>query len=282
MFLTLESIGVTDEMIQGLIASLTQKGQEILFGLIILFVGFKLVNYLEKRFSKSKSIIKIDPTLQSFSRSAIRMGLKAMIVISAITAMGVEMSTFVAIIGAAGIAVGLALQGSLSNLAGGVLIITLRPFKVGDFVEVSGHSGVVTNIGLFYSYLTTFDNKAVIIPNSDLANGSMINYTTFPTRRVDITFGVGYGSDIEKVKSTIRKVIDSNEMIFQDPAPFVRLNNHGASSLDFRVRVWTNTTDYWEVYHTLLEEVKKAFDKEGIEIPFPQVVVHKGLEEADN
>ena len=253
---------------------LTTAGLKLLYGLLILFIGFKIINYIEKRTNNAKSFIKIDPTLQSFTKSAMRMGMKIMIVITAMYTMGVDMTTFVAIIGAAGIAIGLALQGSLSNLAGGVLIITLRPFRVGDYIEGAGHAGIITNIGLFYTYLTTFDNRAIVIPNSDVANGSIVNYSAFPTRRVDMVFGVGYGSDIEKVKSVILDVISKNEMIKQDPAPFVRLANHGASSLDFKVRVWVNSEDYWEVYHTMMENVKKAFDAENIEIPFPQMVVH--------
>jgi small conductance mechanosensitive channel len=262
--------------IENLKTTIMNSGINIVYALLILIIGFKVVNYIESRTFKMKSFIKVDPTLQSFTRSAIRLGLKAIVIISALSKLGVEPSTFVAIIGAAGLAIGLALQGNFANLGAGVVIITLRPFKVGDYIEGAGHAGVITDIGLFYTRLTTFDNRAIIIPNSDLASSSLVNYSEFSTRRVDLVFGVGYGSDIAKVKQTIASVIEANEMILKDPAPFIRLANHGASSLDFKVRVWVNAADYWEVYHTMLEQVKEAFDKNGIEIPFPQMVIHKG------
>ncbi|MDK2867577.1 MAG: small conductance mechanosensitive channel [Clostridiales bacterium] len=261
--------------VESLKATIMNSGINIVYAFLILFIGFKVVNYIESRTFKTKSLIKVDPTLQSFVRSAFRLGLKAVVIISALSKLGVEPSTFVAMLGAAGLAIGLALQGNFANLGAGVMIITLRPFKVGDYIEGAGQSGVITEIGLFYTRLTTFDNRAIIIPNSDLISSSLVNYSEFSTRRVDLTFGVGYNSDITKVKQTILHVIESNEMILKDPAPFIRLANHGASSLDFKVRVWVNSADYWEVYHTMLEQVKEAFDQAGIEIPFPQMVVHR-------
>jgi small conductance mechanosensitive channel len=183
------------------------------------------------------------------------------------------MTTFVAVIGAAGLAIGLALQGSLSNLAGGVLIIALRPFKVGDYIEGVGQAGTVTEIGLFYTHLTTPDNRAIIIPNANIANSSLVNYGVFPTRRVDLEFSVSYDSSISHVKDVIQTVLEKNTQILSEPAPFVRLASHGASALNFKVRVWVMTEDFWDVHFALIEDVKLAFDQAGIEIPYPHMVI---------
>ncbi|HAS72517.1 MAG TPA: mechanosensitive ion channel protein MscS [Clostridiales bacterium UBA8960] len=253
-----------------------EMGTKFIMVLAVLVIGFKIVSFIEHRVMKNRSWIKIDPTLQSFLKSFMKIALKMMVIVTAIYSAGVEMTTFVAVIGAAGLAIGLALQGSLSNLAGGVLIIGLRPFKVGDYVEGAGQAGTVTEIGLFYTHLTTPDNKAVIIPNASIANSSLVNYGVFPTRRVDLDFSVAYHSQIKLVKSVILDVVERNELIMKDPEPFIRLAKHGASSLDFKLRVWVKSTDYWDVYFTLLEEVKDAFDLAGIEIPYPHVVVQQG------
>ncbi len=253
--------------------TLMELGFKALSGILILIIGFKVVNFIDYRLNRGKNFIKIDPTLKSFLSSAIRMGLKGLVVITAVLQIGVQMTSFVAVLGTAGLAVGLALQGSLSNLAGGVLIIFLRPFRVGDYIEGNGHAGTVRDIGLFYTHLTTPDNKAVIIPNSGLANSSLINYSEHSERRVDFEFGVSYDSDIKMVKKVILEVIERNELILKTPEPFVRLANHGASSLDFKVRVWVATENYWDVFFTTQEEVKEAFDKAGIEIPYPHMVV---------
>lgn len=250
-------------------------GTKFLMVIIVLIVGFKIVSFIEKRVMKNRSWIQIDPTLQSFLRSFMKMALKMLVIVTAIYTAGVEMTTFVAVIGAAGLAIGLALQGSLSNLAGGVLIIALRPFRVGDYVEGAGQAGTVTDIGLFYTNLTTPDNKAVIIPNASIANSSLINYGIFPTRRVDLDFSVAYQSQIKHVKKVILEVVDKNDLIMKDPVPFIRLAKHGASSMDFKLRVWVKSSDYWDVYFTLMEDVKDAFDSSGIEIPYPHMVIQK-------
>lgn len=251
-------------------------GTKFVMVLIVLVVGFKIVSFIENRVMKNRSWIKTDPTLQSFLKSFMKITLRMMVLVTAIYTAGVEMTTFVAVIGAAGLAIGLALQGSLSNLAGGVLIIALRPFRVGDYIEGAGQSGTVTEIGLFYTHLTTPDNKAVIIPNANIANSSLINYGIFPTRRVDLDFSVSYHAQIKLVKSVILEVVEKNDLIMKDPEPFIRLAKHGASSLDFKLRVWVKSTDYWDVYFSLIEDVKEAFDSAGIEIPYPHLVVQQG------
>lgn len=252
-----------------------QFGLKLILALLTLVIGFKVANFIENRLEKTKSWMKVDDTLQLFLGSAIRIGLKALVIISAILIAGVPMATFVTILGAAGLAIGLALQGSLSNLAGGVLIIALRPFHVGDYIDGAGFSGTVTEIGLFYTQMKTVDNKAIVIPNSKISSDAVVNYGYYPTRRLDIDFGVDYGSDIEHVKRTILDVINNHPMVLKDPEPFVRLGTHADSALVFKTRVWVNTADYWSLNFDLQEQVKEALDANGIEIPYPHVVVQQ-------
>lgn len=253
-------------------------GSRLLMVLAILVIGFKITKWIEKRMTKNKAWIKIDPTLQSFLKSFLRMGLKLLVVITAIYSAGVEMTTFVAIIGAAGLAIGLALQGSLSNLAGGVLIVSLRPFRVGDYIEGVGQGGTVTEIGLFYTHLKTPDNRAVIIPNSNIANSSVVNYGIFPTRRVELDVNVSFRNDVSQIKNLIHSVIESNSQILQDPLPFVRLWNHGESSLNFKVRVWVKSDDYWDVYFNMTEQIQTIFNENKIEIATHPLVLNKQSE----
>lgn len=264
---------MNNSLIENTKVILMDLGMNILAAFAIMVIGFKIIKMIDKHMNEAKNFVKIDPTLKSFLSSAMRMGLKALVIITAVYQLGIPMTSFVALIGAAGLAVGLALQGSLSNLAGGVLIIFLRPFKVGDFIEGGGHSGTVRDIGLFYTYLTTPDNRSVVIPNSGLSSSALINFSEHSERRVDFDFGVSYASDIKKVKGIILEVIERNELIFNEPAPFIRLAKHGASSLDFKVRVWTASENYWEVFFTMQEDIKEAFDAAGIEIPYPHMVI---------
>ncbi len=248
-------------------------GLKFLMALLVLIVGFRITRFIENRMLKAKSWIKIDSTLQLFVSSATRMGLKLLVVITAIMVAGVPMTTFVAVLGAAGLAIGLALQGSLSNMAGGVLIISLRPFKVGDYIDGAGHSGTITEIGLFYTHMTTVDNRVIIIPNSTMASSSIINYVFYPTRRLDLDFGVDYNSDIETVKTILMDTIVKHPLVLKDPEPFVRLGAHADSALVFKTRTWVNTSDYWSLNFDLQEQVKEAFDANGIEIPYPHMVI---------
>jgi small conductance mechanosensitive channel len=192
---------------------------------------------------------------------------------------GVKTTSFVAVLGAAGLALGFALQGSLSNFAGGVMILLFKPFKVGDIIEAQGHRGKVDEIRIFNTIIKTLDNKTIIIPNGEVSGNSIINYTAEPTRRVDMTFGIGYDDDIGKVKSVLKRVIDSDERILEDPAPMIVVSEHGGSSVNFAVRPWVKTEDYWGVYFDMHEKVKLAFDEEGISIPYPQRDIHLYREE---
>lgn len=248
--------------------------KNIAFALIVAVVGIILINTfvskLEKRFVK----VKMDETLKPFFLSVLKVVLKILLALVIIKIIGLDTSSFVAVLASAGFAVGLAFQGSLSNFSGGVLLLTMRPFKIGDFIEAGGHTGFVKAIKVLYTELLTTDNKAVFIPNGGLANSSIINYTLMETRRVDFRFNVSYTEDIEKVKKVLNRIVNKNEMILDEPASLVRILEHGNDAIVFAVRVWTLTSNYWDVYYDILESVKKEFDREEIKIPYPQMDVH--------
>ncbi len=257
-----------------------------LYGLIIAYGGkilqsiivFLIGRFLIKREVAITEMVfereNIDKSLHKFLLSLIKVALQILLIVTIAAMLGAEMTSFVAIIGSAGLAVGLALQGSLSNFAGGVLILILRPFKVGDYIEAAGHSGTVDEIQLFYTILKTPDNKNIIIPNSTLSNSSTVNYSANSTRRVDFKFGVGYEDDIFKVKDTLNRIANNHPLVLKDPAYQIGLSEHGDSSVNFILRVWCKSEDYWTIYFDVMEKVKVEFDKEGINIPYPQMDVH--------
>lgn len=249
-------------------------GTRLLLAIITLLVGLWVINKLMRSASSVMQQRRMDDSLKFFLHSTGNILLKVMLVISVAGMVGIEMTSFIAVLGAAGLAVGMALSGTLQNFAGGVMILIFKPYKVGDFIEAQGHLGVVKEIQVFNTILKTGDNKTIIIPNAPLSTGSMINYSTESTRRVDFTFGVGYKSDIDKTKQVLQQQIDSNPKILREPESFIALSGLGSSSVDFVVRVWVNAEDYWPVYFDMLEKVKKAFDKAGIVIPYPQTDVH--------
>lgn len=252
----------------------TDIGLKIIFGLIVLFVGFKLAKWVVKLVSKGRAFGKLEPSVQSFLLSFIKIILYALVIASAAIIWGIPTTSFLTIFTSAGVAVGLALQGALSNFAGGLMILIFKPFKVGDFIENGSAMGVVKEITIIYTIITTVDNKVITIPNGTLTNSNVTNYSAQPLRRVDIKFSTGYGDDIEKVKRVLMEVALNHEKILKDPAPFIRLVAQAASSLDYTFRVWCNGTDYWEVYFDMMERVKEAFDANGISIPFQQIDVH--------
>ncbi|HKL75404.1 MAG TPA: mechanosensitive ion channel domain-containing protein, partial [Halanaerobiales bacterium] len=188
--------------------------------------------------------------------------------------LGVQMTSFVAILGAASFAIGLALQGSLANFAGGVLILTFRPFNVGDFVEINGEKGKVNSIQILYTKLTSKDNKQIVIPNGNVSNSTITNYSANDTRRVDLNFGIGYDDDIDQVKKVLEDIVAKHKMVLEDPAPLIRVGEHAGSSVNFNVLLWTKSENYWDVYYDMMENVKKRFDEEDINIPYPQMDVH--------
>ena len=261
-----------------LVQRMSEKGIDLLLQLLLAIVIWIVGSYLIKTFKKViiKSMEKkgVDPSLKSFLGSLITAVLYVMLVIITISTIGVQTSSLVAVLGAAGLANGLALQGSLSNFAGGVLIIIFRPFNVGDFIEMGSMSGTVKEIQIFQTFLDTPDNKRVVIPNGQLSNNSLINYTRTPTRRIDMKFSVGYNSDIKLVRNLIEEIINKNGFVLKDHEILVRLETLADSSMIFVVKVWALNENYWDVYYDITENIKNNFDKNGIEIPYPKMDVN--------
>lgn len=246
----------------------------LLMAIIVLIAGLWMANIFSKIIIKAMKRSDIDLSLQTFFSSFLSILLKILIFISVAGMLGIEMTSFIAILGAAGLAVGLALQGSLANLAGGVLILFFKPFKVGDYIEAQNYSGTVRGIQVFSTVLVTPDNKTIIIPNGNLSNNSIVNYSRQENRRVDFTFGTGYNDDILKTKNILQQIIKNEEKILRDPAPFIGLAELAESSVNFTVRVWCKSSDYLAVFFLIQEKVKIAFDQNGISIPYPQQDVH--------
>lgn len=249
-------------------------GLQFLGALAILILGFILINAFSRRLRKTFEKRDMDPSLQSFLRGGIIITLKVLLLISILAMVGIEMTSFIAIMGAAGLAIGLAMQGTLQNFAGGVIILLFKPFKVGDYIETQGYSGTVKEIQIFNTVLKTPDNKTIILPNSPVSTSSLINYSTEPQRRVEFTFGISYNDDIDKAKGILNQLIEADDRILTDPAPQIVVGGLADSSVNIIVRAWVNSADYWNVYFETLEAGKKAFDREGISIPFPQQDVH--------
>jgi small conductance mechanosensitive channel len=243
-------------------------------GILVLIIGLWIAGLITNSVKKLMQKKDYDPALQSFLGSMLGMVLKVLVVISALGTLGIEMTSFVAILGAAGLAVGMALSGTLQNFAGGVMILIFKPFRVGDVIEAQGYTGGVSEIQIFNTILKTPDNKTIIIPNGGLSTGSMVNYSTEPRRRVDWTIGIGYGDDVDKARSVIKGMIDADGRILKDPAPAILVSELADSSVNFAVRVWVEAADYWGVFFDMNENVYKTFDKEGLNIPYPQMDVH--------
>ncbi len=249
-------------------------GLKILASILIFIVGRIVIKLLVKFLKKETVFKKVDIAAKNFIISAIKASLYILLAVTLIAILGVPMATIVAAISSAGLAIGLALQGGLSNIAGGILIIIFKPFTVGDFITVSGESGAVEKIDIFYTTIISGDNKRIVLPNSIVSSSAVTDYSAKETRRVDMTFSAGYECDVEKVKEVIMQTATSHQLVLSDPEPLVRLGEHGAHALIFYCRVWCNNADYWTVYYDLTESVKAAFDKNGISIPYPQLEVH--------
>jgi len=249
-------------------------GGTVLLAIVFLLVGLWVIKRIVKIVGKTMDKRGVDVSLQPFLKSLIGALLKVMLIISVVSMLGVEMTSFIAVLGAAGLAVGLALQGSLSNFAGGVLILLLKPFKVGDFIDTGSHAGTVREIQIFYTYITTPTNQEIIVPNGDLSNNAVKNFSFHDTRRIDLTFGIGYEDNIDQAKEILMKLITDEEKAMKDPAPMVFIENLNDSSVDFRVRAWSANSDYWDIVNSMSEKVKKSFDSAGVSIPFPQRDIH--------
>lgn len=249
-------------------------GPKILAALVTLIIGLWVIGIITRSIGKGMEKRNVDPSLRPFLKSLIGTVFKVMLVISVIGMVGIQATSFVAVLGAAGLAIGLALQGTLQNFAGGVIILMLKPFKVGDYVTVAGESGTVHAIQIFNTFLKTPDNKVIIIPNGQVANSTTTNFSAEEKRRVDFTFGVGYGDRTQKTRDTLMELINADERILKDPEPFIALSELGDSSVNFVVRVWVEAANYWGVYFDMNENVYNKFNEVGLNIPYPQMDVH--------
>lgn len=267
----MENVKLYTEKIYDLVLT---YGPKFILAIVVLILGFWITNVITRVLRRRLEKRKTDTSLQTFFTSMVNILLKTLIVLSVLGMVGVEVTSFIAILGAAGLAVGLALSGTLQNFAGGVMILIFRPFKTGDYIEAQGYNGTISEIQLFITVLKTPDNKTVILPNGPLATNALINYSTQPTRRVDMTFGIGYIDDIDKAKKILKELTENDKRILNDPAPVIAVSELADSSVNIVVRPWVNTSDYWAVYFDMHENVKKEFDKQGVSIPFPQSDVH--------
>ncbi|RRO11905.1 mechanosensitive ion channel family protein [Flavobacteriaceae bacterium 14752] len=247
---------------------------KVVGAIVTLVIGLWLIKIIVKTVRKTMERRKVDASLIPFLSTVFSVLLKILLFLSVVSMVGVEATSFIAILGAAGLAIGLSLQGTLQNFAGGVVLLLLKPFKIGDVVDAKGFLGVVKEIQIFYTIVNTFDNKVIYLPNGSLANSDMTNLSQEEDRRNEWTFGIGYGDDVAKAKKIIRRLIDEDKRIFQDPEPFLALHSLGDSSVNIVVRTWSKASDLWPVYFEMNEKVYNEFAKEGINIPFPQMDVH--------
>lgn len=261
-------------VVEKMMEALTLYGMKIIAAVVIIVVGLWISKIIKNCFVKTLQKKEVDPTLVGFFASMLHGGLVIFVVISAISKLGVQTTSFVAVIGAAGLAVGLALQGSLSNFAAGILLILFKPFKVGNFVKAGGEAGVIVEVGIFTTEMKTPDNVQIIIPNATIMGSAITNVSAHPTRRIDMTLGVGYGDDLNKAKQIMEDLLSTDERVLKDPVVTIAVANLGDSSVEFVIRPWVNSADYWAVKSDFIKAVKEKFDAEGISIPYPQSDVH--------
>ncbi len=259
------------DFLKGMFFSL---GGKIVGALVVLVIGLKLIKALKKRLKKAERIIKLEDSVESFLLSFVSITLYTALFSTVALILGVPTTSFVTVMASCGVAIGLAMQGALSNLAGGIMILLFKPFKVGDYIATTDASGTVKSITVVYTILHTPENKVITVPNGTLTNSVVENYSAMDKRRIDLNFNVAYSSNVEQVKSLLLEIAKKHPLVLQDPAPVARLSEHGASALTFVLRAWTKTEDFWDVRFDLLETVKAVFDKKGIEIPYPQLDVH--------
>ena len=257
-----------------IISIIEAQGMKLLGGILILVIGFFLIHWTMKFLKRNDRFVKIEPTLKGFLQNLVKLLLYIIVILTAANVMGVPLTSFVTLLASAGVAISLATQGALSNFVGGMTILLLKPFRAGDYVKIGDTEGTVQSIGVFYTELATPDNKHISLPNSNLTNTAIENFSREGTRRLDISFGVSYDADMDHVVSTLKEAVQETNGILPDPAPIIKLTECGDSSLTFMLRVWCKSSDYWDVNWNLLENGKRALDRAGIEIPYPQVDVH--------
>lgn len=261
-------------MLESVFTFLASFGIKLLGAIIVLVVGLYIIKLVKKFIRSSDKLNRMDKSLRTFLVSFCSIVLSIVLVITVAAILGVPATSFLTILASCGLAVGLALQGSLANFAGGVLILLFKPFKVGDFIDAGGKLGTVTEITVVYTVLTTLDNRRVTIPNGSITNAVVENYSAEDLRRVDLVFTASYTNDMDKVKGIIHEVIAQHPLTLKDPAPFVRMSKHADNALEYTVRIWCKNADYWDVFFDITENVKQAFDANDISIPFPQLDVH--------
>ena len=249
-------------------------GGKLLLALLTLFIGMWLIKRLMRIMGKYFELRKYEETLKKFLSQLISAVLKVLLIISVVSMLGVQMTAFIALLGAIGLAFGMALSGTLQNFAGGVLLLILKPFKVGDYIEAQDYSGTVESIQIFHTILLTPDKKTIIIPNGPLSNGAAINYSASPLRRVDWNFGIGYSDSIDEAREIITNLLVNDKRVLKDPAPFIGVASLEESSINIVTRAWVNASDFWDLFFEMNEKVRKTFDQKGISIPFPQRNVH--------
>lgn len=249
-------------------------GSRISLAVVTLVVGLWLTGWIARRMDEHMKRLEVEVTLRRFLKSVTSLALKVLVLITVASMLGVATTSFIAVLGAAGLAIGLALRDSLSNFAGGVLMIVFKPYKVGDFVEMQGQSGTVQAIQILNTVLLTADNKTVFIPNGPIINGNVTNHSNEHKRRVDVNLGIGYGSDIDVARKTLLDIVNADQRILSEPPPDVVVAELGESAVVLRVRAWVSTPDYWSVFFAIQEQAKKSFDVAGVEIPFPQRTIH--------
>ena len=264
-----------EQVIQQVITFCVDAGKSILLAAVIFIAGRFLISVINRLVAQMMERRKIDATIQSFLRSFINILLTILLLISVVSALGVNTTSFAALLASAGVAVGMALSGNLQNLAGGLIILLFKPYKVGDFVDAQGVSGTVKEIQIFHTVLVTPDNKIIYVPNGSLSSGSVTNYSLSQLRRVDWTVGVEYGTEIEKVRQTVLDLIKKDGRILTEPAPFIALSALADSSVNITIRVWVKNEDYWGVFFDMNQNIYEVFNREGISFPFPQVTVHQ-------
>lgn len=253
-----------------------EAGKSIVIAVIIYFVGKVLISLLNRMLRGVMERRKVDPAIQSFLGSLVNILLMILLVVSVVSALGVNTTSFAALLASAGVAVGMALSGNLQNLAGGIVILLFRPFRVGDYIEAQGTGGTVGEIQIFHTILTTPDNKKIYLPNGALSSGNITNYSKEPLRRVDFTVAVEYGEDIDKVRKALKDILDKDDRILQEPAPVIVLGALADSSVNMTVRVWVKSENYWDVFFRTNETIYNEFNRLGINFPYPQLTIHQG------
>lgn len=252
-----------------------EMGKDILAAVLIYIIGRFVIKQINRLLAKILEKRKLEISVQTFLRSLVSLILNLVLAFAIISKLGVETTSLAALLASAGVAVGMALSGNLSNFAGGLIILVFKPYKVGDYIETNDASGTVKEIQIFHTILTTLDNKIIYVPNGTLSSDAVTNYSRQVTRRAEWVFGVEYGEDYKRVKAVLDRIIAADDRILKDPAPFIGLNALSASSVDIKVRVWTKSSDYWDVYFDMNKIVYETFNKEGIGFPFPQLTVHQ-------